>query len=38
MATEADLFYLVLLVVFTLIMHMVLSHKGPRRHNGGSRV
>lgn len=33
MATETDLFYLVLLIVFTLIVHIVLSHKGPRRHS-----
>ena len=38
MATETDLFYLVLLIVFTLILHLVLSKKGPRRHNGGSRA
>jgi hypothetical protein len=33
MATETDLFYLVLLIVFTVILHMALSTKGPRRHN-----
>ena len=32
MATETDLFYLVLLIVFTLIVHLVLSF-----HNGTTR-
>jgi hypothetical protein len=28
MATETDLFYLVLLILFTLLVHLVLSKKG----------
>jgi len=38
MVTETDLFYLLLLIVFTLIVHMVLVKKGPRRHNRRSRA
>jgi hypothetical protein len=38
MATETDLLYLIVLIVFTLIVHMVLSRKGPRRHNRRSRA
>jgi hypothetical protein len=38
MATETELFYLVLVIVFTLIVHLVLSKKGPHRHNRGSRA
>jgi hypothetical protein len=33
MASETELFYLVLLVVLTLIMHVILTSKGPR-HGG----
>jgi hypothetical protein len=33
MANETELFYLVLLVVLTFIMHFILMKKGPR-HNG----
>lgn len=33
MASETELFYLVLLVVLTLIMHLILASKGPR-HGG----
>ena len=36
MASETELFYLVLLVVLTFIMHLVLVKKGPR-HNGKTR-
>lgn len=31
MASERELFYLVLLVILTLIIHLVLSTTGPRR-------
>ena len=31
MASETELFYLVLIIVLTLIMHLILSSKGPRR-------
>jgi hypothetical protein len=31
MASDTELFYLILLVVLTLIMHFILSTKGPRR-------
>jgi hypothetical protein len=33
MANETELFYLVLLVVLTLVMHLILSSKGPGRRN-----
>jgi hypothetical protein len=36
MANETELFYLVLVIVLTLIMHLILVAKGPRR-GGGSR-
>lgn len=36
MASETELFYLVLIVVLTLIMHLILASKGPRR-NGKTR-
>ena len=35
MASETELFYLVLLVVLTLIMHVILTSKGP--HHGGKK-
>lgn len=31
MASETELFYLVLLAVLTLIIHLILTAKGPRR-------
>ena len=31
MASDTELFYLILLVVLTLIMHFILSAKGPGR-------
>ena len=31
MATESELFYLVLLVVITLVIHLILTTLGPRR-------
>jgi hypothetical protein len=37
MATETDLLYLILLIVFTLIVHLILVKRGPRRHNRRSR-
>jgi len=33
MANETELFYLVLLAVLTLIIHLILTAKGP--HRGG---
>jgi hypothetical protein len=33
MASDTELFYLILLIVLTLIMHFILSKKGPG-HNG----
>lgn len=30
MANETELFYLVLIIVLTMIMHMILSWKGTR--------
>ena len=33
MASETELFYLILLVVLTLIMHFILSKKGPGHHS-----
>lgn len=36
MATETELFYLVLLIVFTLVIHLLLATGGPRR-GGKSR-
>jgi hypothetical protein len=38
MATETDLLYLLVLIVFALIVHIVLSKKGPRRHNRRTRA
>jgi hypothetical protein len=38
MATETDFIYLVVLIVFTLILHVVLAKKGPHRHNGESHA
>jgi hypothetical protein len=32
MASETELFYLILLIVLTLIMHLILSKKGPGHH------
>ena len=37
MATETDLFYLLVLVLFTLVLHVILSNKGPHRDNGNSK-
>ena len=31
MATETELFYLVLLVILTLVIHLIITTKGPRR-------
>ena len=33
MANETELFFLVLIIVLTLIMHGILAHKGPRPNN-----
>jgi len=30
MANETELFYLVLIVILTMVMHMILARKGPR--------
>ena len=30
MATETQLFYLMLVVIFTLVIHLFLTKKGPR--------
>ena len=35
MANETELFFLVLIIVLTMIMHMILSWKGPRPDNKG---
>jgi len=32
MANETELFYLILIVVLTMIMHLILSFKGPGRN------
>ena len=37
MATETELFYLVLLIVLTLIIHLVLSTTGSRRDGKSHR-
>jgi len=37
MATETDLFYLILLILFTLVVHVILSKKGPHRGNGNPK-
>jgi hypothetical protein len=36
MVNETELFYLVVLIVFTLIIHFVLTTTGPR-HDGKAR-
>jgi hypothetical protein len=33
MANETELFFLVLIIALTLIMHLILSWKGPRPDN-----
>jgi len=33
MANETELFFLILIIVLTLIMHGILAHKGPRPDN-----
>ncbi len=33
MANETELFYLVLIIALTMIMHVILAHKGPRSNN-----
>jgi hypothetical protein len=38
MASETDLFYLVLLILLTLVIHLILSMKGTRRPNGRKRA
>jgi hypothetical protein len=37
MATETDLFYLVLLIVLTLIVHVILTAMDHRHRGGGAR-
>lgn len=32
MANETELFYLILIVVLTMIMHLILASKGPGRN------
>jgi len=34
MASETELFYLILLVILTLIMHFILAKKGGRSNRG----
>ena len=34
MANETELFYLVLVIILTLIMHLILTAKGPKRNGG----
>lgn len=38
MATETDLLYLVLLILFTLVVHLILSIKGTRPTNSRKRA
>jgi hypothetical protein len=38
MVTEADLLYLIVLIAFTLVVHIILSSKGLRRHNRRNRA
>ena len=33
MANETELFYLVLIIVLTMVMHVILARKGPRSNN-----
>jgi hypothetical protein len=30
MTNETELVYLVLIIIFTMVMHMILARKGPR--------
>ena len=30
MANETDLFFLLLIIILTMVMHIILAHKGPR--------
>jgi len=32
MASDTELFYLILLIILTLLMHFILSKKGPGRN------
>lgn len=36
MASDTELFYLILLIILTLIMHFILAKKGPRGNGGKS--
>lgn len=36
MANETELFFLVLVIVLTMVMHLILSHKGPRPNDKAS--
>jgi hypothetical protein len=38
MATETDLLYLVILILLTLIVHLLLSFKAPRRRERRKRA
>ena len=29
MANETDLFFLLLIIILTMLMHVILAHKGP---------
>ena len=33
MANENELFFLVLIIILTMIMHAILAYKGPRPNN-----
>jgi len=33
MANETELFFLVLIILLTMVMHVILAHKGPRPNN-----
>jgi len=33
MANETELFFLVLIILLTMVMHVILAHKGPRPDN-----
>ncbi len=37
MATETDLLYLILLILFILVLHVILSKQGPHRGNGNTK-
>lgn len=36
MANETELFYLVLIIILTMVMHAILARKGPRANGKAS--